>query len=115
MTTKYTTPLVIGGHRKSDCLSVSLFLVTVGYGIRRGIFAPNYRTPVVDIGHHKASPCLSLLLLSVLPWALLYRTKLHPGEINTYDHVSFYVMSHSQMLGKVESGGGPIFKVVLEC
>ena len=23
-------------------------------------------------------------------------------------------MSHSQMLGKVESGGGPIFKVVLE-
>ena len=24
-------------------------------------------------------------------------------------------MSHSQMLGKVESGGGPMFKVVLEC
>ena len=24
-------------------------------------------------------------------------------------------MSHSQMLGKIESGGGPIFKVVLEC
>ena len=24
-------------------------------------------------------------------------------------------MSHSQMLGKVESRGGPIFKVVLEC
>ena len=24
-------------------------------------------------------------------------------------------MSHSQMLGKVESGGGPIFKVVQEC
>ena len=24
-------------------------------------------------------------------------------------------MSHSQMLGKVESSGGPIFKVVLEC
>ena len=24
-------------------------------------------------------------------------------------------MSHFQMLGKVESGGGPIFKVVLEC
>ena len=24
-------------------------------------------------------------------------------------------MSHSQMLGKFESGGGPIFKVVLEC
>ena len=24
-------------------------------------------------------------------------------------------MSHSQMLGKVESGGGPIFNVVLEC
>ena len=24
-------------------------------------------------------------------------------------------MTHSQMLGKVESGGGPIFKVVLEC
>ena len=26
-----------------------------------------------------------------------------------------WYMSHSQMLGKVESGGGPIFKVVLEC
>ena len=24
-------------------------------------------------------------------------------------------MTHSQMLGKVESGGGLIFKVVLEC
>merc|ERR1712088_560637 len=24
-------------------------------------------------------------------------------------------MTHSQMLGKVEFGGGPIFKVVLEC
>ena len=24
-------------------------------------------------------------------------------------------MTYSQMLGKVESGGGPIFKVVLEC
>ena len=24
-------------------------------------------------------------------------------------------MTHSQMLGKVEYGGGPIFKVVLEC
>ena len=24
-------------------------------------------------------------------------------------------MSHSQMLGKIESGGGPIFKVGLEC
>ena len=24
-------------------------------------------------------------------------------------------MTHSEMLGKVESGGGPIFKVVLEC
>ena len=24
-------------------------------------------------------------------------------------------MTHSQMLGKVESGRGPIFKVVLEC
>ena len=28
-------------------------------------------------------------------------------------HIAY--MSHSQMLGKVESGGGPIFKVVLEC
>ena len=91
MTTKYTTLLVIGGHRESDCLSVSLLLAKVVYDIRRGIFAPNYRTPVVDIGHHKAAPCLSSLLLSVLTWALLYRTKLHPGEINTFDHVSFYV------------------------
>ena len=29
--------------------------------------------------------------------------------------VSHVYMTHSQMLGKVESGGGPIFKVVLEC
>ena len=90
MTTKYTTLLVIGGHRESDCLSVSLLLAKVVYDIRRGIFAPDYRTPVVDIGHHKAAPCLSSLLLSVLTWALLYRTKLHPGEINTFDHISFY-------------------------
>ena len=90
MTTKHTTLLVIGGHH-SDCLSVSLFLGKVVQDIRRGIFAPDYRTPVVDIGHHKAAPCLSSLLLSVLTWALLYRTKLHPGEINTFDHVSFYV------------------------
>ena len=27
----------------------------------------------------------------------------------------FTYMTHSQILGKVESGGGPIFKVVLEC
>ena len=39
----------------------------------------------------QAAPCLSSLLLSVLTWALLYRTKLHPGEINTYDHFFFYV------------------------
>ena len=38
----------------------------------------------------------------------------------SYIGVSFSVigiivdMTHSQMLGKVESGGGPIFKVVLE-
>ena len=32
----------------------------------------------------------------------------------TYLHVYIYT-THSQMLGKVESGGGPIFKVVLEC
>ena len=32
-------------------------------------------------------------------------------------HTSSHEMdtSHSQMLGKVEFGGGPIFKVVLEC
>ena len=27
----------------------------------------------------------------------------------------FIIMSHSQMLGKFEYGGGPIFKVVIEC
>ena len=32
----------------------------------------------------------------------------------SYDGVSAG-MSHSQMLGKFEYGGGPIFKVVLEC
>ena len=32
------------------------------------------------------------------------------GALRLHPH-----MTHSQMLGKVESGGGPIFKVVLEC
>ena len=30
-------------------------------------------------------------------------------------YLPFLYMSHSQMLGKFEYGGGPIFKVVLEC
>ena len=34
---------------------------------------------------------------------------------NTVSKMNNNDMSHSQMLGKVESGGGPIFKVVLEC
>ena len=35
--------------------------------------------------------------------------------INANVNVNIYCnMTHSQMLGKVESGGGPIFKVVLE-
>ena len=38
-----------------------------------------------------------------LTFILLVRTYLIPH------------MTHSQMLEKVESGGGPIFKVVLEC
>ena len=42
------------------------------------------------------------------------------GKILLIFHFNFLriflpYMSHSQMLGKVESGGGPIFKVVLEC
>ena len=36
----------------------------------------------------------------------LMRYESHENKIHT---------SHSQMLGKVEYGGGPIFKVVLEC
>ena len=35
-------------------------------------------------------------------------------SVYIYEYVQEY-MSHSQMLGKVECGGGPIFKVVLEC
>ena len=31
------------------------------------------------------------------------------------DQMDMLHMTHSQMLGKVECGGGPIFKVVLEC
>ena len=31
------------------------------------------------------------------------------------DFINEIYMSHSQMLGKFEYGGGPIFKVVLEC
>ena len=30
-------------------------------------------------------------------------------------NVADIYMSHSQMLGKFEYGGGPIFKVVIEC
>ena len=36
------------------------------------------------------------------------------GQMFRLDLVGFD-MSHSQMLGKFEYGGGPIFKVVLEC
>ena len=42
---------------------------------------------------------------------LAFNENFFPGvETNNNIH-----MSHSQMLGNVESGGGPIFKVVLEC
>ena len=37
-----------------------------------------------------------------------------PFHCYTYHHVVVY-MTHSQMLGKFEYTGGPIFKVVLEC
>ena len=33
----------------------------------------------------------------------------------THQSGAMFDKTHSQMLGKVESGGGPIFKVVLEC
>ena len=38
--------------------------------------------------------------------------KKHPIDITYKTRLN---MSHSQMLGKFEYGGGPIFKVVLEC
>ena len=43
-----------------------------------------------------------------------------PSQVDGYggmkvDFYSYSYMTHSQMLGKVESGGGAIFKVVLEC
>ena len=36
-------------------------------------------------------------------------------QMNSIDDMQSENMSHSQMLGKFEYGGGPIFKVVLEC
>ena len=57
-----------------------------------------------------------------------------PGHVHAVTHIVLYslntfssilmegnfreywrFMSHSQMLGKFEYGGGPIFKVVIEC
>ena len=50
----------------------------------------------------------------------LARTPLLCLNVSTQKHFQYTnlvasYMSHSQMLGKVESGGGPTFKVVLEC
>ena len=48
----------------------------------------------------------SLKLLELLQDSILFTLKL--------DALTVY-MTHSQMLGKFEYTGGPIFKVVLEC
>ena len=37
------------------------------------------------------------------------------NQLSIMIHIPHPHMTHSQMLGKVEYGGGPIFKVVLEC
>ena len=37
------------------------------------------------------------------------------GDQREQDDEGGVYMTHSQMLGKVDSGGGPIVKVVLEC
>ena len=39
----------------------------------------------------------------------------HDNDDDSDNFRGSHDMSHSQMLGKVEYGGGPIFKVVLEC
>ena len=56
-----------------------------------------------------ASPALNALYSYYLYCLYLSVTASASKKIPHYD------MSHSQMLGKVKSGGGPIFKVVLEC
>ena len=44
------------------------------------------------------------------------REKDNTGTTEDIHNVLYLLyMTHSQMLGKVESGGGPILKVVLEC
>ena len=48
------------------------------------------------------------LYISCLLCLSLGSEQVNKGWIRLY-------MTHSQMLEKVESGGGPIFKVVLEC
>ena len=44
----------------------------------------------------------------------LSRNVLANGRVRKAETIFTYI-THSQMLGKVEYGGGPIFKVVLEC
>ena len=57
----------------------------------------------------------------LIPWSLVYNVQALLIEYCHEHGVVFLLvilnhdMTHSQMLGKVESGGGPIFKVVLEC
>ena len=46
-------------------------------------------------------------------WALMALTWCSVGYI--IENGIQFDMSHSQMLGKFEYGGGPIFKVVIEC
>ena len=59
---------------------------------------------------------INLPVLSIICFQLAFL----PIELSLYHQIvklsiSTEDMTHSQMLGKVESGGGPIFKVVLEC
>ena len=54
--------------------------------------------------------CVKLYLVSECSERNLKTSKIFSKILKIYVY-----MSHSQMLGNVESGGGPIFKVVLEC
>ena len=66
--------------------------------------------------HHSAVTRVQLLCLveagSKWPYWAFYFSSFPFFLGGLYNHT---YMTHSQMLGKVESGWGPIFKVVLEC
>ena len=72
----------------------------------RGNVVPDHGAPALPLVLHCGASQILAMNSNVLPEFKPKRKK---------DKLAYMYKSHSQMLGKVESGGGSIFKVVLEC